>query len=69
MSYPRDLDEISSAELVAELGRRLRLESHGKCSYCAQPMTLARCRFPERHGDKDRISMVLIRAFEKEPTK
>lgn len=49
MSYPRDLDEISQAELEQEITRRILLRIEGKCDYCERPVDADPCRFPERH--------------------
>ena len=50
MSYPRDLDELSEEELVAELSRRGRCRNSGLCDYCGRKLGIApACRFPERH--------------------
>lgn len=49
MSYPRDLDEIPTAELEAELTlRRQRLDA-GNCDYCGRSGAEPACRFQDRH--------------------
>jgi len=50
MSYPRDLDEITEAELLGELERRRDLRSQGRCDYCGVVHAGPTCRFPERHA-------------------
>lgn len=50
MSLPRDLDEIPSSELIAELSRRERLVMQNRCTYCSRLRTEPVCRFPARHG-------------------
>jgi hypothetical protein len=49
MSYPRDIDEIPEAELLAELCRRRQLRDGGLCDYCGRNRDSKPCRFPERH--------------------
>lgn len=49
MSFPRDLDEYSEAELRAELTRRAQVRSTGACDYCGRPVNAEPCRFPARH--------------------
>jgi hypothetical protein len=34
VSYPKDLDEYTDEQLVAEIDRRRYAESKGLCSYC-----------------------------------
>lgn len=48
MSYPKDLDEYSLAELEAEIARRKKLLSEGKCSYCEQPLETHSCKYCSR---------------------
>ena len=50
MSYPKDLDEYSEKELVAELNRRFVARSRGVCDYCGRPPEAPACKFPERHA-------------------
>jgi hypothetical protein len=50
MSYPKDLDEYSEKELVAELNRRFVVRSRGVCDYCGRSPEAPACKFPERHA-------------------
>ena len=61
MGYPTDLDEISNEKLLRELGKRMRKEMVGKCSYCAMPQSVGSCRFKERHDGNDRLALLFIR--------
>ncbi len=54
MSYPRDLDEYTEAELAAEIVRRREARASGLCDYCGRPPTETPCRFPERHNPPER---------------
>ena len=49
MSYPRDLDEYTAAELHAELDRRAAARRADLCDYCGRSLDGAPCRFPNRH--------------------
>lgn len=49
MSYPRDLDEIPTAELEQELLRRRVSQGNNLCDYCGRPPNEPACRFPDRH--------------------
>jgi hypothetical protein len=49
MSYPRDLDEYTDAELEAERVRRVKQRDHGLCPYCGGPLDGKPCRYPEIH--------------------
>lgn len=50
VSYPRDIDDITDVELVAEIVRRNRLRKEGRCDYCkAQARVTNPCGYPERH--------------------
>lgn len=51
MSYLKDLEEYTDAELEAEIRRRRSLMFQGLCSYCGRRPSLTPCRFPERHND------------------
>lgn len=69
MSYPKDLDEYSSAELVNEINRRIDLRERDLCDYCGRPGNAPSCRFPVRHqmalvlgiecDGSDRVGLVL----------
>jgi hypothetical protein len=50
VSYPKDLDEYTDAQLDAEITRRARLAQKGLCTYCGQPSAADPCKFPERHS-------------------
>jgi hypothetical protein len=50
MSYPRDLDEIPTAELEQELETRRQLQMQGRCDYCGRLPTEPPCKFPQRHN-------------------
>jgi hypothetical protein len=53
MSYPRDLDEFSDAELREELASREKSRTEGLCDYCRRKLdSRPACRFPERHKRK-----------------
>ena len=49
MSYPKELDEFTEAELRAEIRRRLRMRATGRCDYCERHVSTGACRFPQRH--------------------
>jgi hypothetical protein len=49
MSFTKDLDEYTEAQLTAEFNRRCDLRHAGKCDYCGRPRTEPPCKFPERH--------------------
>lgn len=53
MSYPRDLDDYTSDELIAELLRRNGLVQQGKCGYCSQPLDTHTCKFAGKGGYHD----------------
>lgn len=46
MSYPKDLEEYTDAELRAELDRRNLERRNGNCSYCKRPLRDAPQAFP-----------------------
>ncbi len=50
MSYVKDLDEYTDAELQAELEQRKNDRNAGKCDYCHRHYTETTCRFKERHA-------------------
>lgn len=49
MGYPRDLDEYSTEELLAEIARREKAWSEGLCDYCGRSRDTCMCRFQYRH--------------------
>lgn len=49
MSLPRDLDEYTKGELLAELERREKARKADVCDYCVRPFSTAPCKFPDRH--------------------
>jgi hypothetical protein len=49
MTYPIDLDEMSTHRLLKELANRRKLRNAGKCDYCGRVPTTSPCKFPERH--------------------
>lgn len=49
MSYPKDLDEYTEAQLQEELARREDVRAQGRCDYCGGLQTETSCKFPERH--------------------
>lgn len=49
MSLPRDLDEYTKGELLAELDRRERARRADVCDYCGRPFFTTPCKFPDRH--------------------
>ena len=49
MSYPRDLDEYSDAELETERQRRAKNRAKDLCPYCGQDFGKPPCRYPEMH--------------------
>lgn len=50
MSYPKDLDEYTQAELEAEIELRSKRRAAGLCDYCNRRAgTSPACKFPERH--------------------
>ena len=61
--YPKDLDEIPSHELIAELVRRRESYAKHICPYCKQSYSSHTCKFSGRgegyrtqdnlHGGKD----------------
>lgn len=51
MSYPRDLDEYTQAELEHEILRRTAAQENDFCDYCNRECgTLPVCKFPYRHS-------------------
>jgi len=50
MSYPRDLDEYTSEDLVAEIMRRQAARASERCDYCNRLPTQDACKFPARHN-------------------
>jgi hypothetical protein len=50
VSYPKDLDEYTEAELKAELERRQKAREAGLCDYCGRQPSQPACRFPERYS-------------------
>jgi hypothetical protein len=56
MSYPRELDEYSLADLEREMARRCDNIKNGICPYCGQKAgTKPSCRFPEQHFVADPV--------------
>ena len=54
MSYPKDLDEYTTAELELELAERKRKHDAGVCSYCTRDHgKKPSCKFPLRHSGKE----------------
>lgn len=54
MSYPRDLDEISTKELKAELDRRANCGLRNQCHYCKRPLkSEPSCKMVDAHNDKE----------------
>lgn len=51
MSYMKDLDEYTEAELEQELAARARRRKYGRCDYCGRHPLTRPCRFPKRHYD------------------
>lgn len=51
MSYPRDLNEIPTAELEQELARRKDFQMQGLCDYCNRTPDTTPCRFHNRHKE------------------
>lgn len=49
MSYPKDLDEYTYDQLMAEIQRRDAMMRAGRCTYCGRFTSETPCRFPERH--------------------
>ncbi len=50
MSYPRDIDEYTNLELVAELKLRADRTYYGRCDYCDRFKDEGEpCKFPRRH--------------------
>lgn len=65
MSYPKDLDEYTDAQLREELARREQARAEGRCDYCGRGNAASACRFPNRHalGDSGRPVLPFIRRF------
>lgn len=54
MSYPRDLDEISTAELKEELRRRRQSAATGCCCYCGRKTwSIPDCKMIDMHRDTE----------------
>lgn len=54
MSYARDLDEISTAELKAELADREAAKAKGLCAYCRRPPnSKPECKMRYMHEGKE----------------
>lgn len=54
MSYPRDVDEISTAALRAELLRREEQWQKGLCHYCLRVLkSVPSCRMVFVHAGKE----------------
>ena len=51
MSFPKDLDEYTDDEIVAEFKRRLQCIRSSLCSYCNRPVGETPCKFPDRHEE------------------
>jgi hypothetical protein len=51
MSYPRDLDDYTEAELQGELKSREEVRALGVCDYCRRHPFTKPCKFSERHRD------------------
>lgn len=49
MSYQKDLDEMTTDELLEEIKRRNVSRVEGKCDYCNRSWDDTPCKFPERH--------------------
>lgn len=61
MSYLKDLDDYSTAELEAELARRETASKQGLCDYCNRPHATEPCRYPKRHvGVPDAPSYIFV---------
>jgi len=50
MSFAKDLDEYTDAEIVAEYQRRLNLGQAGFCTYCQKHSRDCNCRMKGRPG-------------------
>lgn len=44
MSYNRELEDYSDAELQIEIERRTKLRAAGMCDYCERPLTSHTCK-------------------------
>lgn len=51
MSYPRDLDEIPTSELLHEIYRRTKVMEEGNCPYCAHALATHSCKYAEGKGN------------------
>jgi hypothetical protein len=51
VSYPKDIDEMTEAELLGELRLRESRRANGWCDYCCHYSHESPCRFPKRHHD------------------
>lgn len=51
MSYPRDIDSYTEAELQGELDARTTTRARGRCDYCNRHPFTRPCMHPERHRD------------------
>jgi hypothetical protein len=61
VSYPLDLDEMSTPRLLNELAHRRKLRNAGKCDYCGRDPGTPSCKFPERHVVKPAKEPLLLR--------
>lgn len=66
MSYLKDIDEYTTAELEAELAKREEANKQGLCDYCHRPRSTSSCRFPRRHlGTADAPTYIFINGCRK----
>lgn len=50
MSYPRDIDEYTTEELVGEIMLRQKRRYRERCDYCDRLPDTDPCKFPARHN-------------------
>lgn len=66
MSYLKDLDEYTTAELEAELARREAANKKSCCDYCGRPRDSKPCRYPSRHiGVIDGPTFIFVNGIRK----
>lgn len=49
MSYPKDIEDYTTEELLVEVKRRLACKARGQCHYCLRPHDTSPCKFPNVH--------------------
>lgn len=54
MSYPKDLDEYTTDELVSEINQRDTRLARGKCTYCNYELAKCTCKLSRSNEERQK---------------